>query len=227
MKDSLRTGAVRPSRSPCAQLRRRGLAIGFAAVLAGSMLAGCERLPEPPLYAAPSQVSEVAGDYTIAPGDELQVFVWQDRDLSLTVRVRPDGRISMPLIDEIDAAGKTPPKLAADIKRQLSTYVQDPVVTVIVADYEGPIDQQIRIIGEATKPQSLTFQPNMTLLDALIAVEGLTEFADGNGAVLVRKSDQGTQRYGVRLSDLLQNGDVSANAMLLPGDVLIIPESSF
>ncbi|MCB1833247.1 MAG: polysaccharide export protein [Geminicoccaceae bacterium] len=227
MKDTHRTGVTHPRRSSCSHKRRHSLAIGIAVLLAGPVLAGCERLPEPPLYATPAQVSDVAGEYTIAPGDELQIFVWQDRDLSLTVRVRPDGRISMPLIDEIDAAGKTPPTLAEDIKRRLSAYVQNPVVTVIVADYEGPLDQQIRVIGEATKPQSLTFQPNMTLLDALIAVEGLTEFADGNAAVLVRKSDTGTKRYRVRLTDLLQDGDVSANAMLLPGDVLIVPETTF
>ena len=230
-----RTGRVRPNPSSRALAdghslleRVRHIArlfcLGFAAL---PILAGCERLPEPPMEVSPVGGLLEAADYTIAPGDDLQIFVWRDADLSLTVRVRPDGRISMPLIDEIAAAGKTPATLSSEIESRLSAYMQAPVVTVIVTDYEGPIDQQVRIIGEASKPQSLVYRPGMTALDALIAVEGLTEFADGNAAVLVRKHEGASIRYRVRLSDLLQDGDVSANAPLLPGDVLIIPEASF
>ncbi|MCB1970069.1 MAG: polysaccharide biosynthesis/export family protein [Geminicoccaceae bacterium] len=227
MKNAARTSASHSNPSPCSRFRRLRWSSAIVALAVAAAVSGCQRLPEAPLNVSPTNVDAVSGEYSIAPGDKLQVFVWQDRDLSLTVRVRPDGRISMPLINEIAAAGKTPPQLANDIKRQLSTYVQDPVVTVIVADYEGPLDQQVRVIGEATKPQSLTYQPDMSLLDALIAVEGLTDYADGNAAVLVRKTKTGTERYRVRLNDLLQDGDVSANAKLLPGDVLIIPETSF
>lgn len=187
----------------------------------------CTELPEAPL-APPVEVSLVTQqDYRIAPGDNLTIFVWQDRDLSLNVRVRPDGRISMPLLNDVTAAGLTPSELGRQLTEGLKAYVQEPVVTVIVADYVGPLDQQVRIIGEAAKPQSLPYRPDMTLLDALIAVGGLTEFADGNRAVLVRSVDGKPTRYSVRLADLLQQGDISANAKLLPGDVLIVPEALF
>lgn len=177
--------------------------------------------------AADAARATAEGDYRIAPGDNLSVFVWQDRDLSLNARVRPDGRISVPLIQDVTVAGRTPDEVAREITARLTTYVRDPVVTVAVADYVGPLDQQVRIIGEATKPTSLPYRPDMTVLDALIAVGGLTEFADGNRAVLVRAAGGGPRRYRVRLADLVQRGDISANAALLPGDVLIIPETFF
>lgn len=196
-------------------------------VLLGFGLAACSSLPELPETEAETTAVAQTEDYRIAPGDDLNIFVWQDRDLSLTVRVRPDGKVSMPLIQEIQAAGKTPQALSKELERRLSQFVQAPVVTVIVANYVGPLDQQVRIIGEAADPKSIVFQPNMTVLDALIAVGGLTEFADGNRSVVIRKVDGEAQRYRVRLADLLQDGDISANAKLLPGDVLIIPEALF
>ncbi|MCB2053614.1 MAG: polysaccharide export protein [Geminicoccaceae bacterium] len=239
MNDFGRTGVRRPflaSRPDFGCLRRGRVAFrgesalavrSIGLLLAGLIVAACDRLPEPPLHVSPVGNLLEADAYAIAPGDELQIFVWRDADLSLNVRVRPDGRISMPLIGEIGVVGKTPAALGKELERKLAAYVQEPVVTVIVADYVGPIDQQVRVIGEASKPQSLTWRPNMTLLDVLVAVEGLTEFADGNGAMLVRKQGEETLRYRVRVADLLQEGDVGANAELLPGDVLIIPEAVF
>ncbi|MDX6749962.1 polysaccharide export protein [Geminicoccaceae bacterium 1502E] len=200
---------------------RVAVAVGLLAV------AACSSLPEAPLVPENVTHAPSAEKYRIAPGDELSIFVWQDRDLSLKVRVRPDGRISMPLLEDVEAAGRTPSELGRQLEQGLSTYVQEPVVTVIVADFLGPLDQQVRVLGEATTPQSLSWRPDMSVLDALIAVGGLTEFADGNGAILVRRGDGEPVRYRVRLADLLRSGDVSANAALLPGDVLIIPETVF
>lgn len=191
------------------------------------LAAGCSTLPELPLAPPVEPTFLAQDDYRIVPGDSLSIFVWQDKELSLDVRVRPDGRISMPLLDDVAAAGRTPAELGRELAEQLKTYVQDPRVTVIVADYVGPVDQQIRVVGEAAKPQSLPYRPNMSLLDVLIAVGGLTEFADGNRAILVRTVDDQPMRYAVRLADLLQHGDISANAKLLPGDVLIVPEAMF
>jgi polysaccharide export outer membrane protein len=191
------------------------------------VISACTQLPELPQEPVATPLVESTENYRIAPGDELNIFVWQDRDLSLNVKVRPDGRISMPLIQEVRAAGRTPEQLADELEAQLQTYVQAPVVTVIVANYVGPLDQQVRVIGEATEPQSLTYRPDMTVLDALIAVGGLTEFADGNRAVVIREVAGKPSRYRVRLEDLLQDGDITANAALIPGDVLIIPEALF
>ncbi|MCS6778197.1 MAG: polysaccharide export protein [Geminicoccaceae bacterium] len=205
----------------------RRCASALAALSAVLLVAGCSGLPEAPLE--PEALAPLAGaaDYRIAPGDDLQIFVWQDRDLSLKVRVRPDGRISMPLLADVEAAGRTPAELGRELERRLAEFVQRPLVTVIVSDFQGPLEQQIRVVGEAARPQSLAWRPGMTVLDAVIAVGGLTAFADGNRTILVRRTSEGPQRYRVRVADLLRRGDIAANAALAPGDVLIVPESMF
>ena len=175
---------------------------------------------------APASLA-VAPQYVIGPEDELNVFVWQNPDLSVTVPVRPDGRISTPLVDEMTAAGKTSQELSRDIEKSLSKYVKDPLVTVTVQTFNGPYNQQIRIVGQAAEPKAIPYRSEMTVLDAIIAVGGMTEFAAGNRAVIVRTEDGTQQSYNVRLDDLIVGGDVSANVPLLPGDILIIPQSWF
>lgn len=169
----------------------------------------------------------VAPVYRVGPGDTLNVFVWQNPDLSTSVPVRPDGRISVPLAPEVETSGRTPAELAAELETRLSEYIREPRVTVTVTDFAGTFDQQVRVVGQAVEPMALQYRDGMTLLDAMIAVGGLTEFAAGNRTVLVRKTSAGEAKYGVRLDDLLRHGDVSANTQLMPGDILIIPESWF
>jgi polysaccharide export outer membrane protein len=159
--------------------------------------------------------------------DSLQVFVWQQPDLSGKFAVRPDGRITMPLIEDLKAAGKTPSELARDIEKELGKYVRDPIVTVMVDDFSGTFDQQIRVIGEAQKPAALPYLANMTILDVMVTVGGLTEFANGNDAKLIRVEDGERKVYRLRLDDLVRDGDITANAAVLPGDVIIIPQSVF
>lgn len=166
-------------------------------------------------------------DYLIGPGDNLQIFVWRNPELTSTVPVRPDGRISVPLVEDMPAVGKTPTVLARDIEQVLKQYVQEPIVNVIVTGFVGPFGQQVRVVGEAAKPQAISFRANMSLLDVMIDVGGLTRFAAGNRAVIVRKVDGESQERRVRLDDLIKDGDISANVKMLPGDILIIPQSYF
>jgi polysaccharide export outer membrane protein len=168
-------------------------------------------------------------EYVIGPLDDLTIFVWRNPELGATVQVRPDGRITTPLITDMPAVGKTPSMLAEDIKLQLSQYIQEPIVSVIVNKFSGTFSQQVRIVGATGKPASIPYRANMTLLDAMIAVGGLSEYAAGNKARLIRFDKQtGKQKeYGVRIGDLLRKGDTRANVMLMPGDVIIIPESTF
>lgn len=162
--------------------------------------------------------------YLIGPGDGLDVLVWRQPELSTAVTVRPDGRISIPLIEDLVAAGKTPLQLADEIEDRLSQYLQDPLVTVIVNSGLGDVSQQIRVIGKGAEPRAIAFRSGMTLLDAVIAAGGLSRQADGNAAVIQRRIDGATQEIPVRLADLVRNGDGGANVPLLPGDVIIIPE---
>lgn len=168
-------------------------------------------------------------EYVIGPLDELTVFVWRNPELGAQVQVRPDGRITTPLITDMPAVGKTPSMLAEDLKLQLSQYIEDPLVSVIVNKFAGTFSQQVRVVGATAKPASLPYRANMTLLDAMISVGGLNEFASGNKAKLIRfDKTTGKQReYALRLGDLLKKGDSRANVMLMPGDVIIIPESVF
>jgi polysaccharide export outer membrane protein len=171
--------------------------------------------------------AEQERSYLIGPGDTLGVFVWQNPDLSITVPVRPDGRISLPLLQDVVAAQKTPEQLADEIKQGLSKYVRDPIVTVVVTQFVGPYSQQVRVIGEAAQPKAIPYRTDMSVLDVMIAVGGLTQFAAGNRTILVRTIDGKKQTFTVRLDDLMKDGDMSANVPIAPGDVLVVPESWF
>jgi polysaccharide export outer membrane protein len=210
--------------------------VRLARFLAGSamvslVLSGCSGAGGPQL--PPAQfVSMQEGpgeEYVIGPLDELTIFVWRNPELGSKVQVRPDGRITTPLITDMPAVGKTPSMLAEDIRLQLSQYIQEPLVSVIVDKFAGTFSQQIRVVGATEKPASIPYRANMTLLDAMIAVGGLSEYAAGNKARLVRfdKSTGKQTEFALRLGDLLKKGDSKANVMLNPGDVIIIPESMF
>lgn len=184
-------------------------------------IVGCGSTPPAPKSAATPQYR-----YLIGPLDSVNIIVWRNPELSSTVPVRPDGRISTPLVEDLQALGRTPSDLARELEKALSKYIRDPVVTVLVTAFQGPYSEQIRIIGEAARPQAISYRQSMTLLDVMIQVGGLTDFADGNAALLVRGAENGKQ-YSVRLKDLLKRGDISANVDVKPGDVIIIPQSWF
>jgi polysaccharide export outer membrane protein len=196
-------------------------ALGLGLVSFGLLACGSSKYP-------PAPASAVSSDYryVIGPLDTLNIVVWRNPELSLTTQVRPDGRISTPLVEDVQALGRNPAELARDLEKALSRYIRDPVVTVIVSGFAGPASEQVRIVGEAAKPQAVPYRQNMTLLDVMVVVGGLTDFADGNKAVLVRGSENG-KTYSVRLNDLIRRGDISANVDVKPGDVLIIPQSWF
>lgn len=188
-------------------------------------VAGCtsyEALPP-----ATPKVEGPGPEYIVGPLDNLNIFVWRNPDVSISVPVRPDGRISTPLIEDLAAAGKTPTQLARDVEAELAKFIQDPIVTVIVTGFNGPFARQVRVVGQATRPQAIPYRDNMTLLDVMVAVGGITEFAAGNRASIVRTVDTEQKQYRVRVSDLVKDGDVTANVQMLPGDILIIPESWF
>lgn len=169
----------------------------------------------------------MAHDYLIGPGDNVDIIVWRNPEVSMAVPVRPDGKITTPLVEDLAASGKTSTQLARDIEEALSKYIQQPVVTVVVTEFVGPYTEQIRVIGEATEPQALPYREEMTLMDVLIAVGGMTDFAAGNRARIVRNVDGKQQQFSVRLDDLIRDGDVTANVPMKQGDVLVIPESYF
>ena len=175
---------------------------------------------------APQQAASPDYSYVIGAGDNVNIIVWRNPELSLSVPVRPDGKVSAPLVEELLAQGKTPVELAREIEKKLSTFVRDPVVTVIVTGFIGPYSEQIRVVGEAARPQFLPYKQKMTLLDVMIAVGGLTDFADGNRAIIQRSAEGGKQ-YSVRIKDLIKRGDLSANVEMRPGDILVVPQSLF
>jgi len=199
-----------------------GLILRLSLMGAAVFAAGCAT-PYPP---APATASSPEYNYIIGPGDTINILVWRNPELSLSVPVRPDGKISTALVEDLTAQGRDATTLARDIEKTLAKYIRDPIVTVIVTGFVGPYSEQIRVVGEATKPQALPYRQKMTLLDVMIAVGGITDFADGNGASILRTTDGGKQ-YAVRIKDLLRRGDVSANVEMKPGDVLIIPQSYF
>ena len=197
------------------------------AAAAAIMLVSLCGLAISPAAAQPAAPPSDTSKYIIGPGDNLQISVWHNPELSTSVPVRPDGRISTPLVTDVVAAGRTPEELGHDIEARLKKYVSDPLVTVIVASFVGPFSQQVRIVGEATTPKSLPYLAHMSVLDAMIAVGGLTPYASGNRAKLVRKVNGKDTETTLRLSDLLKSGDLSANTELQPGDIIIIPQSFF
>ena len=200
--------------------RARDFALG---VLCALLLAGCYTSPFPP---APRLAASPDYNYIIGPGDTLNVIVWRNPEISGAWPVRPDGKVTTTLVEDMPAAGRDPTTLAREIEKTLSKYIRDPVVTVIVSGFQGPYSQQIRIIGEAAHPQALPYRQEMTALDVMIAVGGLTDFADGNRTILMRASEGGKQ-YNIRLKDLIKRGDISANVDVKPGDILLIPQSWF
>ncbi|MGH8717642.1 MAG: XrtA/PEP-CTERM system exopolysaccharide export protein [Burkholderiales bacterium] len=193
-------------------------------LIIGLFLTACATGPK--YQPAPATTVVESYDYLIGPGDQINLIVWRNPELSGTVPVRPDGKMTTPLVEDLPAAGKTPSQLARDSEKALAKYIQDPVVTVIVTGFVGPFSEQIRVIGQAARPQSLPYREKMTLMDVMIAVGGITEFAAGNKASILRTAE-GNQQYSVRLEDLLRDGDLSANVEMRPGDVLVIPESFF
>ncbi len=206
-------------------MRTRSAGVWTALLMGVLMLSACSSSETlPPASSLPPVQSP---DYVIGPLDSLTIFVRRNPELTQTIPVRPDGRISVPLIEDLQAAGKTPTELARDIEAQLKKFIQEPIVTVMVNGFVGPYDRQVRIVGEAAHPQAIPYRDNMTLLDVMIAVGGLTQFASGNRATLVRDVNGKETQYRVRIDDLIKDGDVTANIQILPGDVLIIPQSWF
>ncbi len=192
-------------------------------LLAAMLMGGCSSLPE----LKPSGQVHQESPYLIGPGDTLEIFVWGNQEVSGSVKVRPDGLISTPLVEDLPASGKTPTQLARDMEKRLARYIKSPVVTITVAHFVGRPSEQIRIVGEAAKPKAIPYREHTTLLDVMISVGGLTEYAAGNSATIVRVVNGKRRQYRVRLDDLIKDGDISANVDMLPGDILIIPESMF
>lgn len=197
----------------------------LGAALVGSLVA-CSGITTKDLPPAPAQAAVQDYSYIIGAGDGLNIIVWRNPELSMSVPVRPDGKISAPLVEEMVVQGKTSAQVAREVETALGKYVRDPIVTVVVTTFVGPYSEQIRVVGEAARPQFLPYKQQMTLLDVMIAVGGLTDFADGNSATILRTGDANKQ-YAVRLKDLIKRGDVSANVEMRPGDILIIPQSFF
>jgi polysaccharide biosynthesis/export protein len=206
---------------------------GFGAVALAFMLslaAGCAPQPGvgPVATASAPAMSDPTSQYQIGPGDHLQVFVYESPTLSVgDIPVRPDGRLSLPLVPDLEVTGKTPTQLAAEISERLKQFIKDPNVSVIVHSFNGTFARQIRVIGEAAQPMAMPYSDHMTLLDVMIAAKGLTKYAAGNSAVIVRREGNAQKSIKVRLADLLKDGDVSQNIEMLPGDTLIIPQSYF
>jgi polysaccharide export outer membrane protein len=199
----------------------------FRAITAAVVLivTGCGGAP--PLPPAPPAASLPSAEYRIGPGDSLNIFVWRNPELTLSVPVRPDGRLSIPLVEDVVAIGKTPTNLAREFEQRLSKYVKEPLVTVIVEGFVGPIPEQVRVIGEAAQPRALPYRADMTVLDVMIAVGGLTKYAAGNDSVIIRTAQGEQNTYSVHLNSLIRDGDIESNVALRPGDILIIPQRWF
>jgi len=204
---------------------RKLLTMGLG--LALIFITACSSTPDYPQIPEDQRNLPQEFNYIIGPGDSMEIFVWGNPELTLSVPVRPDGKITTRLVEDIPASGKTSTELARDIEVAYSEYVKNPVVSVIVNGFIGIPPQQVRVIGEAMNPLKIPYNKHMTLLDLMIAVGGLTPFANGNKAVLIRDFDSKQKTFSVRLDDLIRDGDISANLSLLPGDIVIIPESWF
>ena len=191
-------------------------------------ISGCSTLTLPPATIHQSNTVDVSSyKYLIGAGDVVNIFVWRHPDVSGTFVVRPDGMITTSLVEDIPVSGKTPTQLARSVEEILATYLREPVVTVTVNNFVGPFSEQIRVIGEASEPKSINYIQQMTLLDVMIQVGGLTEFADGNDATLVRVENGLQKQYEIYIEDLIKNGEISANVDVLPGDIIVIPETWF
>ncbi|ARU56161.1 polysaccharide biosynthesis/export protein [Oleiphilus messinensis] len=215
--------------SPQNTLPRLRKACTYLSALILLVLTGCSSkpmLPEATVQASATE-SPQSYKYLIGPYDEVNVFVWGNPEISGTFEVRPDGMITTSLVEDIPVSGKTPTEVARHIEKALSVYIRDPIVSVSVLEFVGPFSEQVRIIGEASQPRAIPYARNMTLLDVMINVNGLTEFAAGNNATLVRVVDNQYTQYGLRIDDLVNDGDITANVDMLPGDIIIIPEAWF
>ncbi len=209
---------------PSAGTAQRGLASRAFLLLFLGLVAACSGNPTVP---DAERSSGPDYNYVIGPGDTMEIFVWGNTELSTTGIVRPDGKFTTRLVEDLQASGKTSTELARDIEAAYADYVRQPVVSVIVNGFIGVPEQQVRVVGEATTPSSVPYRQHMTLLDLMIAVGGMTEFAAGNKSVLVRTYNGEQRSYGIRLDDLLKDGDISANMAMMPGDIVIISESWF
>jgi polysaccharide export outer membrane protein len=205
-------------------MKSRSYAVSLLVLLVS--LAGCSSTSaqtDPPAVA----VASPTGEYLIGPGDTLEIFVWRQPELSVTVPVRPDGRISTPLVNDVVAVGKTPTALATEIEQVLSEFVRAPEVNVIVQDFVGTSGAQVRVLGQAQEPQSVPYREGMTLLDVVIEAGGLTEFAAGNRSRLIRTVNGRSEERRLKLEDLINRGDIEQNIRMQPGDIVIIPEAVF
>lgn len=209
------------------KIEHRSLALKYVALVAAALLGatGCSTSYEK-LSGEPPAVTH-SPEYVIGPGDAVNIFVWRNPELSSNVPVRPDGRITTPLIEDVQASGRTPTELARVMEEKLATYVKNPVVTVMVTSFQGTYDNQIRVVGQAAEPKIIPYRDGMTLLDVVIAVGGLTDFAAGNRASVVRRVEGEARQFNVRIDDLINGGNIQANVDMMPGDILIIPEAWF
>lgn len=194
----------------------------------GILLTACANqyptLPSATIYPSVTEAPSTY-KYLVGPGDSLNIFVWGNPEISGTVDVRPDGMISTKLVEDIPVSGKTPTQVARKIEKSLAQFIRDPIVTVIPDDFLGPYSEQVRIIGEATNPKAISYSQNMTLLDAMIEVGGLAEFADGDNATLIRIIEGQQKAFNVQIDSLVKDGNIAANIDILPGDIIIIPEA--
>jgi polysaccharide export outer membrane protein len=199
-----------------------------AAALITVFLSGCATQTLPTAEVRTSLTTNVNNyQYLVGPGDNLSIFVWRNPEISGSFIVRPDGKVTTSLVEDLDVSGKTPTMLAREIESELSKYINNPRVTVSVNNFSGPLSEQVRVIGEATNPSAISYTQNMTLLDLMIAVGGLTEFANGNSAVLVRVVNGEQKSYALNIETLIKDGDIGKNIDMLPGDIVIIPEAWF
>ena len=203
----------------------RGALAGLVVVV-GIFITGCGSTSYPEL-AASERAAQPDYQYVVGPGDTMEIFVWGNEELTTGGVVRPDGKLTTRLVEDLQASGKTSTQLAREIEQAYSEYVRQPVVSVIVNGFVGVPEQRVRVVGEATNPTAVPYSQHMTLLDLMIAVGGMTEYADGNSSVLVRTEDGRQVSFGLRLDDLIKDGDISANITLMPGDIVIISESWF
>jgi len=206
-------------------MRGLKLSLGMAMIAMAVTLGACSTAPEAPLKLKTDV--DTTNDYVIGPGDQIQVFVWRNQELTTSVKVRPDGKISVPLVEDLPVAGLTPNQAGKAITEKLSAYVKDAIVTVIMQDFIGPAGRNIRVVGEAAKPMEVQYRSEITVLDVMVQAGGLTAFAAGNRATILRTAGGKEETYRVRLGDLINYGDLTANAQMAPGDVLMIPQSRF